>query len=204
MSASRDETPTTSSEQPGSDDSVDATSVEVESSEPETADELPLDQIFELLKNMRRREVLQYLQETEESVVSIGELAEHIAAIENETTVDAISSSQRKRVYVGLYQCHLPKMDDMGVVDFDQNRGRIEIGRNADQLERFLESDDGPDYPWHRYYGGIAAAGAALLGLNAAGAGQFGLTAEVVLAVVVLAVGGCALLNGYVERPDDA
>jgi len=82
-----------------------------------------LDTIFEVLKNRRRWLVLRYLKTTSESA-SIGELAEHIAAIENDIKQAELGSQQRKRVYISLYQSHLPKMDDAGVIQFDQNRGR--------------------------------------------------------------------------------
>jgi hypothetical protein len=65
-------------------------------------------------------------------------MAEFIAAKENDITVQQLSSSQRKRVYIGLYQCHLPKMDAAGVVDFDKNRGTIVLNPSADQFEPFL------------------------------------------------------------------
>jgi len=39
---------------------------------------------------------------------------------------EKLTSRERKRVYVGLYQCHLPKMDGVGVIEFDKNRGTIE------------------------------------------------------------------------------
>ncbi|MFB6358651.1 MAG: hypothetical protein ABEJ96_06540, partial [Thiohalorhabdaceae bacterium] len=52
----------------------------------------------------------------------LGDLAEHIASIENDKPEVALSSTERKRVYVALYQCHLPKMDDIGVIDFDEDR----------------------------------------------------------------------------------
>ncbi|MFC3476430.1 DUF7344 domain-containing protein [Halobacterium litoreum] len=103
-------------------------------------EELPLDVTFEILKNRRRRLVLEYLRETEDTI-TIGELAEHIAAIENDTTVQQLNAQQRKRVYIGLYQCHLPKMDDAGVVDFNQDRGRIDPGPNVEPLYEYLNVD---------------------------------------------------------------
>jgi hypothetical protein len=39
---------------------------------------------------------------------------------------------------VALYQCHLPKMDDADVIDFDHSRGTVERGPNADQLYVYL------------------------------------------------------------------
>lgn len=98
---------------------------------------LELDQIFEILKNRRRRKVLHFLEE-HEGTATLSELAEHIAALENDTTVRQITSGQRKRVYVGLYQCHLPKMDDMAIVEFEKNRGNVELGPSADLLEPYL------------------------------------------------------------------
>lgn len=107
-------------------------------------DELSLDDIFELLKNARRREVIQYLGRQEDETATLSDLAEHIAALENEIEVTQLSSDQRKRVYIGLYQCHLPKMDDMGVIDFDSNRGTIELKETVTQLQPYLERTDEP------------------------------------------------------------
>ena len=164
---------------------------------------LPLDQVFEILKNRRRREVLKYLNERDESV-SLSDLAEHVAAIENETTVKALSSSQRKRVYVGLYQCHLPKMDDMNIVDFDQNRGRIELAENAGQLEAYIEPETDETY-WHYYYASMSLFGTGLLVLSQIGAASVGLTPTVILVALIVAVLSIATLqycdsNGYLKR----
>ncbi|WP_199268380.1 DUF7344 domain-containing protein [Halomarina oriensis] len=102
---------------------------------------LPLDTVFEILKNRRRRDILQYLWQ-HEGTANIGELAEHIAALENDIEVSALSSSQRKRVYIGLYQCHLPKMDDAGIVDFDKHRGTVELCEAASELTPYLTLDE--------------------------------------------------------------
>jgi len=109
--------------------------------EPGEAEKPPLDLVFGILKNSRRREVLEYLRRREEPI-DIGDLAEHIAAIENETTPKELTSKQRKRVYVALYQCHLPKMDDAEVVDFDNDRGTVELGDDAIEFEAYLKAAD--------------------------------------------------------------
>lgn len=148
------------------------------SPESEEGYELPLDEVFETLKNSRRRETLRYLREND-GETTLSDVAEHIAALENDTTVRAISSAQRKRVYVGLYQCHLPKMDDTDVIEFEQNRGTIELGPNAEQLYPYLEEPETRE--WHKLYMGIAAAGFGLFVAAQAGAASFGLTPTVVL-----------------------
>jgi len=132
----------------------------VSGTEQAGADELSLDLIFEILKNERRREVIRYLRDHEKQV-TLSDLAEHIAALENDTDVASITSSQRKRVYVGLYQCHLPKMADMGIVQFNQNRGIVSLGENAPQLYQYFDNHSEDDRDWHRYYLGLSGAGAA-------------------------------------------
>jgi DNA-binding transcriptional ArsR family regulator len=152
---------------------------------------LPLDTVFEILKNRRRRDILQYLWE-HEGTANIGELAEHIAALENDIDVTALSSSQRKRVYIGLYQCHLPKMDDANVVAFDKHRGTVELRDTADELATYLDADE-PE-PTETPTTSLAAALAvgALVPLGALGVGPLGAVAPVwwalAAAVTLLAV----------------
>lgn len=143
------------------------TSPPADTADTEEADSEPLslDLVFEVLKNERRRRVLAYLSDNP-GTVSLSDLAEHIAAIENDKPEAALSSQERKRVYVGLYQCHLPKMDDTGVIEFDGDRGTIALGENAEQLYPFLEADDEQQRPWPTYYLGLTAFSFALFGLT--------------------------------------
>jgi len=175
------------SPQPSSDDGED------DSAETQT-DELPLDQVFEILKNRRRRLVLHYLEENG-GESSLSDLAEHIAAIENDTTVKAISSTQRKRVYVGLYQCHLPKMDDMNIIDFDQNRGTVVLSEKAEQVKSYLGDPD--DRAWHKMYMGLTLSGAVLFVAAEAGAHQYGLTSTVVLLFLLLSIATVGITQAY-------
>jgi hypothetical protein len=163
-------------------------------------EELSLDVVFEVLKNQRRRRVLRYLRD-DDDVVSLGELAEHIAALENDKTVAELSSKERKRVYVGLYQCHLPKMDDMGIVTYNQNRGLVELTDSAEQVETYLDvaADAEPD-PWPRYYGTVAGVGLlAFLGI-ASGAAPSWISATAALGLVGVAFAGCSLAHLAVAR----
>ena len=86
-----------------------------------------------------------------------------IAALENGKDVHEISSSERKRVYVGLYQCHLPKMDGMDVISFNKPRGIIEAGPNADIFDQYLENEQENQFHWHKYYAGMSILGGVVL-----------------------------------------
>lgn len=91
------------------------------------------DEIFHILQTNRRRDAISYLLDRE-GPVKMGEIAEHVAAKEHDTTVAELTSSQRQRVYIPLYQSHLPKLDKKGVIEYDKPRG---IVRPTDRLEIF-------------------------------------------------------------------
>lgn len=100
----------------------------------------PLSQgdIFHLLQTSRRRETLRYLLEAS-GPVEMRDVAEHVAAREHETTVGQLRSSQRQRVYIPLYQSHLPKLDKHGVIEYDQSRGVISPGAHLELFRPYLE-----------------------------------------------------------------
>lgn len=115
---------------------------------------LTLGERFEILKNERRRYVLEYLSNADETV-TLSDLADYIAAIENDSTVEDVTSSERKRVYVALYQFHLPKMDRMGVIEYDKDRGDVSLVQKGRELYQEHDSTEGP--PGYLHLLGICA-----------------------------------------------
>lgn len=120
------------------------------------------DEIFELLSNHRRRYTLHHLQHTDGNV-ELGELSEQVAAWENDSTVENVSSDERKRVYTSLQQFHLPKLDEQNVVAFDDRSGTVELSEQASDLDVYLEVVEGRDIPWSQYYLALAAVNAAAM-----------------------------------------
>ena len=100
-----------------------------------TDDPEPLspDDIFHILQTNRRRDAIGYLLDRD-GPVKMRDIAEYVAAKEHETTVAELTSTQRQRVYIPLYQSHLPKLDKKGVIEYDKSRG---IVRPTDRLEIF-------------------------------------------------------------------
>lgn len=78
--------------------------------DPETA--------YEILKNRRRRHILQYVSTQEDTPVPVGDCANFLAKHHNE---------DRTAVYVAAIQSHLPKMDQAGVCSYDENRKLVEL-----------------------------------------------------------------------------
>ena len=163
-------------------------------------DSLSRDLVFDVLKNRRRRHALHYLKQKEEPV-ELSELAEQVAAWENDSTVEGISAAERKRVYTALYQSHLPKLDDAGIVEYNQSRGIVELSRKAEQLDVYLELVSREDIPWSKYYLGLA-----LLGMAVVSAAWLQLSPFVALpdifwaAIIVTAFSLSAVVHTYVTK----
>ena len=114
-----------------------------EPSNPEPETTLETDDIFHLLQNHRRRNALRYLKAADEEQVRMRDVAEQVAAWENDTTVESLTSDERQRVYIALYQSHLPKLDEEGIITYNQSRGIIERTPLADRLDPYLDHEDG-------------------------------------------------------------
>lgn len=167
----------------------------------EGPEELSVDVIFEVLNNQRRRRVVQYLR-TNEGPATLGAVAEYIAGLENNKDEKLITYAERKRVYVGLYQCHLPKMDDMGVVDFNRARGRIEMTDQTLDLVPYIE---GPvsRRPWHLYYGALVIGGLALFVTTLANVLPGVLTIQLALGAILFSMTVCIGLQCLDETDRD-
>jgi DNA-binding transcriptional ArsR family regulator len=163
------------------------------------SDELPPDAVFSILSNRRRRDVLRHLQ-NHGGVLSHGELAEFIAAEENGKSVDELTSKERKRIYVSLYQCHLPKMADEGVIEFERTGGTVELLAPAAQVERYLDGPPGEASPWWSYYLGIALGGGGFYGIGSFAFGPGDWLPVMAVAVMVLATVVVALTQWYRYR----
>lgn len=123
--------------------------------------ELSRTEVFRLLGNDRRRYTLHHLMRTESA--EIGELAEHIAAWENEVDVAEVDSAQRRCVYVALHQTHLPRLDDAGALNYESTRDEIELTETGEDLRVYMDVVRGNDIPWSEFYLGLSGFSAALV-----------------------------------------
>ncbi len=171
---------------------------------------LDADERFHLLQNERRRLVIRYLREAdsdaEDGRVWMRDIAEQVAAWEHDTTVAQLSSTERQRVYIPLYQNHLPKLDEAGVIDYDQSRGVVVPTERVDRLAEFVEGSDAPDADddardadadgdtdsWNEYYLGASGVGAVMLGGAA-----MSVLPGLLVAVVILALFSTVSVSQY-------
>lgn len=101
---------------------------------------LEKDLLFDLLQNNRRRAVLRTLDE--EGELTLAELAEIIAAEENDVPPSEASESARRSVYISLYQRHVPKLADHGVVEYDREQSTVALKEPASQLLAHIYLDE--------------------------------------------------------------
>ncbi|WP_339105837.1 hypothetical protein [Haloterrigena salinisoli] len=130
----RSSTGTSSSDSPSDDTSSD---------EPEA---LSPDDIFHILQTNRRRDAISYLLDRE-GPVKMSDIAEHVSAKEHETTVAELTSTQRQRVYIPLYQSHLPKLDEKGVIDYNKPRGIVRPTERIEEFRPYLEAAESNSSP---------------------------------------------------------
>lgn len=109
------------------------------------------DDLFDLLSNQRRRYALHYLKQRGE-VVELRDVAEQVAAWEYHSTVRELDRRERKRVQTALHQFHFPKMDDVGVVEYDAHTGRVRPASASSDLECYLDVVSGEERSWSGYY----------------------------------------------------
>lgn len=159
-------------------------------------DELTQVQLFDVFSNARRRQTVRYLREQNGSC-DLAPLVEQVAAWENDVDPADVTRAQRRRVYISLYQTHLPMLEDHGIVDWNPDAHTIELLPNQDLFDPYLDQDLETDRPWHVVYSGLSVGGAAVLVLSWLSVGP--LTAELA-PIAVLVLCGLVFLTAATEH----
>ncbi|MGM0592546.1 MAG: DUF7344 domain-containing protein [Halobacteriota archaeon] len=92
-------------------------------------------EVFHILGNDRRREVIHRLSATERPV-PISNLAESIA--EEEAGPNSSGDDLYRSVYVSLHQTHLPKLVEEDVVEYDVELGEIRPGSRLKEVSLYV------------------------------------------------------------------
>jgi len=181
--------------------SSDSTAVdEFDHASDESLEPLSRDKIFHILQTQRRRDALRFLKDTG-GTVEMRDLAEQVAAWENDTTVQALTSDERQRVYIALYQSHLPKLESEGIIRYNKSRGIVERGPLADQFDPYLDTNGQPaddaetdeafqsedETPWLRYYRAITAVGVVVMAATWLGVPPLTVVPDLVWNVLIVA-----------------
>lgn len=163
-----------------------------------------VDEIVSLLSTPRRRHVVRHAaRDMEDSdTVTLSELADYVAAIEA-GGVD-FGDQQRKRVYVSLYQTHIPKLEDAGVITYDQDSGRVAIRDRIDQLDRYIPHRDRTTIDWRRVYLAVAVVGGIAYALVAFDVSVFAAASEAATGALILLALLAVVAVQYLTERDGA
>jgi hypothetical protein len=144
------------------------TTGKAENDETDAGEAMSRSEAFDLLSSHRRRYALHMAKQAEGSL-ELSDIAEQVAAWENEKEPKEVTSDERHRVYTSLQQTHLPAMDDAGVIEYDN--GTVTLTDRADDVEIYLDIVPENSIPWGVYYLGLAIFSGGLIA--AAGLGLF-------------------------------
>lgn len=152
-----------------------------------TDGELTQAELFDVLSNARRRRTVQYLKEQNGSC-DLAPLVEQVAAWENDTPRDDVTRTERRRVYISLYQTHLPMLEDHGIIDWDPETHTIELLPDEAVFEPYLDNRPDEYRPWHRLYAAAAVLGLIGLAISWLAIGPFTPSVAPIVALVLCAV----------------
>lgn len=153
------------------------------------AGEIEREEIFEMLSNTRRRYVLHYLKQREHGKrVPLRDVVDQVAAWEQGTDISQVDSADRKCVYTALKQTHLRRLDEFGIIEYDQLRGEVELTDTAEEVQFYLEYVPADDISWSQYYLGLSAVCALLMGAIWAEVPLFSGVGWIVFSVLVVAL----------------
>lgn len=92
--------------------------------------------IHDVLRNERRRRVIDILQSSN-GAVSVRELSEEIGSIESER--NPAPRNIKQSVYVSLLQTHLPKLDELGIVDYQAEGKMVNVDGSLKDVTVYME-----------------------------------------------------------------
>jgi DNA-binding transcriptional ArsR family regulator len=141
-------------------------------------EEISNDELFDVLSNRRRRFTLHYLKQHEDEAVEMGDRSTRVAAWETDTPPEELAYDERKRVHTSLYQYHAPKLDEAGIVEYDSQRGVVELTEAGADLDLYLEAVAGREIPWATYHLLLGGFGVSLMSAVTLGIPPTGMVPE--------------------------
>ena len=112
--------------------------------------------VHDVLRNDRRRRVIQYLKQRLEPV-SLRDLSERIAELETDESPPP--RNIRQSVYNSLHQTHLPKLDEIDIIDYDKDRKTVTLCERARDVDLYMEVITRFGITWSTYYRTIGVVG---------------------------------------------
>ncbi|MFC7204571.1 ArsR family transcriptional regulator [Haloferax namakaokahaiae] len=114
--------------------------------------------IHEVLSNERRRMAIELLQDHDQ--LSLRDLSERIAELE--TGESPPPRNIRQSAYVSLQQTHIPKLDELDIVSYDDESKLVSLAQAGD-VTVYMEVVPEGELSWSEYYATLAGLGIVLM-----------------------------------------
>jgi len=150
-------------------------------------DTLGASQIHDILRNDRRRLAIKCLRE-QGGTLTVRDLSEDVAT--RETGETPAPRDKRRSVYVSLHQTHLPKLDELGILEYNTESKEVTLRDRAAEITTYMEVVPRYGITWAEYYlvlgilgfGTVLAASLGTPLLGAIGAGPVAVVYLLILA----------------------
>lgn len=100
-------------------------------------DRSDLDDVLDVLSAERRRVVLSVLSDLE-TPLTLPDMADEVAVRENEAPITEIAADDVKSIYLELYHTHVPKLTEIGALDYHQETDMVTPTENVAHLASIL------------------------------------------------------------------
>ncbi len=117
--------------------------------------DLSKQEVFEILRNTRRRYTIHALKRAEEPL-TIKDLSTLIAAWEEEIPLEDVDYDCRRSVHTTLQRSHLPLLESKGVVEIDEEKSLVKPTPLLEEIDVYVEIIRGREIPWAYYYLGLS------------------------------------------------
>lgn len=137
----------------------------IDSTNGASCHDLSKNDIFDVLRNERRRGIIEVLHKHGE--MSIRDISEYIADM---GIGDETNNKLRKSIYISLIQTHIPKLENLGIIEYDRHNDAVKLLPNVENVTLYMEVVRKGNLPWSTYYlliCGISLAGAVLIMIGA-------------------------------------
>lgn len=125
------------------------------SSTPSSLD-ISEEDIHDVLRNRRRRLVIDILKEAD-SPVSVRELSEQIGAVESGS--DPPPRNIKQSVYVSLLQTHLPKLDELNIINYEPDGKTVAVEGGLGEVSIYMETVPKYGITRSEYYAAVSLLG---------------------------------------------
>lgn len=114
------------------------------SSFPGQEGSVPADRVLSAVANEHRRAVLESLRSASENTLDCDTLVDHVADRVRDADGERVSDEHRRRVQIELHHNHLPKLEEVQLIDYERETDHIQFagGELARELLTLVESYD--------------------------------------------------------------